>query len=69
MHPLPHSQALEQVGYDEATRVLRVCFRTGGRYDYLDVPRRVFDGLLDAEHPWTRWGRHITGSYRFRRVA
>jgi len=38
-------------------------------YDYLDVPERVYDGLLNTPHAWTRWGEHITSSYDFRRLA
>lgn len=52
------SRALEEVGYDPATRTLRVRFRHGGLYDYLD-PREVFEGLLDSAHPWTEWREQI----------
>lgn len=62
MRPI-RSRALSDVGYDGGTRTLRVRFRHGGRYDYLDVPEHVYDGLRRSAHPWTEWGRHIKDSY------
>jgi hypothetical protein len=69
MRRLARSRAVEEVGYDDATRTLRVHFRAGGVYDYLEVPARVFAGLLNAAHPRTEWGEHIKRTYRFRRLA
>ncbi len=59
MTPLPRSRALAEAGYDASTRTLRVRFRSGGRYDYLDVAPEVFDGLIRSEHPWTEYGRSV----------
>ncbi|GAA3541194.1 KTSC domain-containing protein [Aeromicrobium flavum] len=67
MEPLT-SEALESAGYDTASRTLRVQFRNGGLYDYLDVPREVFALLLAAEHPWSLWQEHITSTYEYRRL-
>lgn len=53
------SRALDEVGYDAATRTLRVRFRHGGLYDYLDVPPEVFEGLVESAHPWTEWRERI----------
>lgn len=55
MTAMRRSKALEEVGYDPASRTLRVRFRNGGAYDYRDVAPEVFDGLLHSEHPWTDW--------------
>ena len=68
MQVLPRSRAVEELGYDPASRSLRIHFRDGGIYDYLDVPAKVFAGLLASAHPWTEWGKHIKGTYDFRRV-
>lgn len=54
---LKRSKALESAGYDAATRTLRLRFRHGGLYDYLDVPPEVFEGLTTSAHPWTSGGR------------
>jgi hypothetical protein len=64
------STSLAAIGYDAPTRTLRVAFRSGGLYDYAEVAREVYEGLLASQpHPWTHWGRHVTSAYRYRRVA
>ena len=39
------------VGYDYATCTLRVTFRSGGTYDYYDVPVFLYEAML-LPHPW-----------------
>jgi hypothetical protein len=68
MHALPRSRAVEELGYDATSRSLRIHFRGGGVYDYLDVPAKIFDELRASAHPWTEWGEHIKATYDFRRV-
>ena len=60
------SGAVRAVGYDPATRVLRVAFRTGGVYDYLDVAPELYAAML-LPHPWRRVGR-LVRAHRFRRL-
>lgn len=62
------SEALAAVGYDPASRTLRVRFEHGGLYDYFDVPAYVFEGLFNDEHPWTTWAEHIRTSYDYERL-
>jgi hypothetical protein len=59
------SRALSEAGYDATTHTLRVRFRHGGVYDYLDVPEHVYDGLRRSAHPWTDWARHVRESYGY----
>lgn len=68
MRPIA-SRALAEIGYDPATRTLRVRFHHDGLYDYLDVPEDVYEGLLGSPHPWTDWGRHIKESYGYVHLA
>ena len=68
MRRLPRSKAVEEIGYAAATHTLRVHFRGGGVYDYLQVPQDVFAALLAAANPWTEWGERIKQTYRFRRM-
>lgn len=42
------STNLEWVSYDEDEEKLYVQFRSGGLYEYDNVPQKVFDGLLKA---------------------
>lgn len=59
------SGAVVAVGYDPASRVLRVAFRDSGVYDYFDVDQDLFEEML-RPHPWHRVGEEVK-SHRFRR--
>ena len=51
------SSHLRAVGYDADRQVLTVQFGGGEVYDYLHVPRRVYEDLLAYQpHPWTAMG-------------
>ncbi len=60
------SEAVRAVGYDHATRVLRVAFREGGVYDYLDVDEDLYRQML-APHPWHRLAE-LVKSHRYREL-
>jgi len=60
-----HSRAVAEVGYDGDARTLRIRFKHGGLYDYLDVPTEVYAGLISSAHPWTEWGEQIKATYEF----
>ena len=36
------------VGYDHSAQVLRVRFRSGGTYDYYDVPVHLFEVITES---------------------
>lgn len=61
------SDIVATVGYDHATHALRVKFRSGGTYDYYDVPVFLYEAML-LPHPWRRVGRQIR-AHLYRRVA
>lgn len=67
MHPMRRSKALAEIGYDEPTRTLRVRFRNGGLYDYLDVAPEIVIGLLESAHPWTEWQEQVI-AHEYRRL-
>jgi hypothetical protein len=43
------SEAIEKFGYDLGTRHLVIFFKSGGEYEYQDVPRAVFEGFRAAQ--------------------
>ena len=43
------SEAIEKFAYDLGTRRLVIFFKSGGVYEYEDVPRTVFDGFRAAQ--------------------
>lgn len=67
MQPVSSSN-LAAVGYDPETQTLAVEFRSGGTYEYYDVPQQVFDGLLSAASHGQYFQSNIRGSYRYARV-
>lgn len=42
------SSTIYDVGYDPETQTLEIGFNSGKVYQYFDVEREVFDGLLNA---------------------
>lgn len=61
------SDNVRAVGYDHSTQILRVTFRSGGTYDYCNVPVDLFEVML-LPHPWRRFGRQVQ-AHRYRRIA
>src|ERR1700686_5334790 len=43
------SEAIAKFAYDLGTRRLVIFFKSGGVYEYQDVPRTVFDGFRAAQ--------------------
>lgn len=62
------SSSLATVGYDMSTRVLEVEFHSGQVYQYLDVPKDVFDALLGSESLGAFFNSEVRDAFRFRRV-
>jgi hypothetical protein len=58
-----HSSAITAVGYDAATRLMKIRFVEGNTYDFCNVPRSVFDGLLRAASKGGYYSKHIRDRY------
>jgi hypothetical protein len=41
--------SLQEVRYDNDSAILEIDFRNGSTYQYFNVPRHAFDGLVSAE--------------------
>ena len=63
------SSMMASVGYDRARKTLEIEFQTGDIYEYLDVPRDVFRGLLDAGSKGRFFHAEIDGVYAFAQIA
>lgn len=57
------SSNIEAVGYDNEQ--LHVWFTSGGYYIYSDVPRQIFDDLLNASSKGSFLNREVKGVYQF----
>lgn len=55
------------VGYDAATRTMRVAFQSGGLYDYYNVEPALFEQML-LPYPWRRIGFRVK-RHKHKRLA
>lgn len=62
------SSNLAEVGYDQPTQTLEVCFKSGRTYQYFGVPERVYEGLRSAGSPGGFLNSEVKGRYRYARV-
>ncbi len=66
MHPAT-STNVRAVGYEPATRTMRVQFRSGGVYDYYAIDPHLFEQML-LPNPWRRVGR-LVKAHPYAKVA
>ena len=59
------SSNVEAVAYVERRRALRVRFNGGATYEYLDVPREVYDALMAAESKGGFLNREVKPIFEF----
>jgi hypothetical protein len=59
---------LRAVGYDAKRRILETHFNSGDRYQYKDVPRSEYEGLMNAESIGQYMHKNIIGHYDYERV-
>ncbi len=62
------SSAIAAVGYSKKLRAFEIEFRNGAIYRHLEVPARLYQGLLAAESKASYYHRHIRGIYYSVRV-
>ena len=68
MRPL-RSSSIEAAGYDRERQALRVRYVGGSTYDYVAVPRKVFEKLLEADSKGRFVNWSIKPFYRYRRIS
>jgi hypothetical protein len=62
------SSVIARVAYDEASHTLIIEFRSGTFYDYFDVPKNVYQELIDASSAGTYFAENIRDVYRYTRT-
>ncbi|CAN5716529.1 hypothetical protein BH10ACI4_BH10ACI4_38890 [soil metagenome] len=63
------SSNLSEVAYDRGTSTLGVRFKSGGEYEYLNVPEQVYRELISAPSVGSYFDANIKkAGYRFRQV-
>jgi hypothetical protein len=69
MNRIPvESSNLYSVGYDPDTQTLEIEFRTGGIYEYYDVPKAVYQQLMTAPSHGRFFHAYIRNVYRYRKI-
>jgi len=62
------STNLSRIRYDDSKNILEIEFQGGRVYQFFDVPKQVFEGLLNAESKGKFFHEQIKGHYRYARV-
>lgn len=60
MHPLK-SSAVQAIGYDAPSKVLRVQFTSGATYEFPDIGPDAFDAFKAAKSAGTHFAQHFRG--------
>ncbi|SCZ40646.1 MULTISPECIES: KTSC domain-containing protein [Pseudomonas] len=62
------SSNVESVGYDEESETLEVEFKNGTLYQYFDVPKSIFIGLIGADSVGGYLAENVKGVFRYSRA-
>ena len=63
------SSNIHSVGYDSSSMTLEIEFRSGGVYQYFEVPESVYEELLHASSKGSYFHQHVKDRYHFQRVT
>ena len=62
------SSNLRSVGYNATTNTLEIEFQSGRVYQYFNVPKSVYQGLMNAASHGTYHHRRIKDRYPYERI-
>ncbi|MGE0903279.1 KTSC domain-containing protein [Dehalococcoides mccartyi] len=62
------SSNLARVRYSENTSTLEIEFQGGRVYQYFDVPKTIYEALLQADSKGLFFNTQIKGQFRYARV-
>ena len=65
---LVSSSNLKSVGYGQSSNTLEIEFHGGRVYQYYNVPKRIYQGLMAASSHGKYHHRRIKDSYRYSRI-
>lgn len=64
----PESSNISGFDYNKTTQILTVEYKSGGRYNYYDVPEVVFERMKAASSKGQFLAQNIKNIYRYARV-
>jgi len=62
------SSNIASIGYDESTSTLEIEFLNNSIYQYFDVPKHIYQGLMQADSHGQFLAQNIKGVYRYSKV-
>ncbi len=62
------SSNLASVGYDEEKQILEVQFKHGGVYQYFEVPKNVYEELMNADSHGKYFVHNIKDDYEYQKM-
>lgn len=62
------SSDIHSIGYEPGSHILEIEFRSGGVYEYFDVPQSVYDSLMSASSHGSFFHRNIRDKYRYTKI-
>ncbi len=63
-----NSSTIEAIGYDEASGKLRVKFKSGALYEYLNVPHYVYQAVMEADSIGKALNSEVKGIYDYFKI-
>ena len=62
------SSNLASVGYDAVNKILEIEFHHGAIYQYFDVPKKVYEGLMSAPAQGSYFAHNIKDGYKYVKI-
>ncbi|MBK5210076.1 MAG: KTSC domain-containing protein [Flavobacteriaceae bacterium] len=62
------SSNIASVGYDAENKILEIEFHHGGIYQYFNVPKKIYDGLMDAESKASYFYHNIRENNNYQKI-
>lgn len=62
-----NSSNIKRAGYNSDLKLLLIEFQNGSEYEYKNVEKSVYQGLIKSESPGTYFVVNIKSSYEFRK--
>ena len=67
-HTVTRSSMITEIEYDDSEKLLKLKFAKGGWYEYNDVPKEVYQDLLNSESIGKYFLANIKDKYKTERV-
>jgi len=64
----PQSSNIARFAYEAPSQVLTVEFKTGGTYNYFDIPDVIFEQMMAASSKGQFLAQQIKGRFRYARA-